>query len=84
MVTRRPWTNILGGTSLALVGYFWLALVLPRLWQPIFPGAGLVVVASLFLSLLMSALSGYCGSSRWYLASATALGTLLFIGLRMH
>ena len=78
------WANALGLASSLLVGYFWFALLTPRAWQPVFPGAGLVVVACLILSIFMSAIVGWVGSRRWYFATAAALGTFLFVGLRMH
>jgi hypothetical protein len=84
MVKARSWTNVLGLTSLFLVGYFWLALLMPHVWQPVFPGAGFIVVGCLFLSIVMSASAGWLGSRRWYLATVVALATLLFFGLRMH
>jgi len=78
------WSNALGSASILLVGYFWFALLTPRAWQPVFPGAGLFVVTCLILSILMSAIAGWVGSRRWYFATAAALGTFLFFGLRMH
>lgn len=84
MVATRICANALGLVSVLLVGYFWVALFTPHAWQPVFPGAGFVVVGCLFLSLVMSASAGWLGSRRWYLATAATLATLLFVGLRMH
>jgi uncharacterized BrkB/YihY/UPF0761 family membrane protein len=76
--------NALGLASLLVVSCFWLALLVPRIWRPVFPGAGLVVIAALVLSLTFSVLAASFGSPRWYFATVAALGTLLFVGLRMH
>jgi hypothetical protein len=75
---------MLGSLSVLLVGYFWLALLSPIVWQPIFPGAGFVVLAALAISVLMSAIAAWTSSRRWYFATAAAVGTVLFVGLRMH
>jgi len=84
MVVSRLWSNMLGLISILLVAYFWLALLTPHAWRPVFPGAGLVVVAALASSILMSAIAGWVGSRRWYLATVVALVTFLFVGLRIH
>jgi hypothetical protein len=84
MVVSRLWSNMLGLISILLVAYFWFALLTPHAWQPIFPGAGLVVVAALASSILMSAIAGWVGSRRWYFATVAALVTFLFFGLRIH
>jgi hypothetical protein len=84
VVAMRTWANALGLASILLVGYFWFALLTPHAWQPVFQGAGFLVVGCLFLSVVMSASAGWLGSRRWYLATAAALAMLLFFGLRMH
>jgi len=84
MVASRLWSNFLGLVSILFVAYFWLALLTPRAWQPIFPGAGLVVVAALASSILMSAIAGCIGSRRWYIATVAALATFLYLNLRIH
>jgi uncharacterized BrkB/YihY/UPF0761 family membrane protein len=84
LVVSRLWSNMLGLVSVLLVAYFWVALLTRRAWQPIFPGAGLVVVAALALSILMSAIAGRVGSRRWYFATVAALVAFLFFALRMH
>ena len=80
----RLGSNLLGLISMLLVAYFWLALLTQLVWQPIFPGAGLVVVAALASSVLMSAIAGWIGSRRWYFATLAALVTFLFFGLSIH
>jgi hypothetical protein len=84
MLTTRLWANALGSASSLLVAYFWFALLTPHAWQPVFSGAGSIVVACIILSILMSTVAGWIGSHRWYFATAAALGTFLFVGLRMH
>jgi hypothetical protein len=84
MAMKAKWTNALGLVSILLVGYFWFALLVPGAWRPIFPGAGLVVAACLFLAIIISAVAGWAGSRRWYLATAAAVGALLFCGLGMR
>lgn len=84
MVVSRLWSNMLGLISSLLVAYFGVALVTPLAWQPIFPGAGFVVLAALASSILMSAIAGWVGSRRWYFATVAALVTFLFFGLRIH
>lgn len=84
MVKHEKWAAALGLISLALIVYFWLALLVPNAWRPVFHGAGFAVIACLLLSVVMSASAGWLGSRGWYLATVAALGTLLFLGLRMH
>jgi hypothetical protein len=74
----------MGLLSILIISYFWLALLVPHTWQPVFPGAGFVVVAALLSAIVMSAVAGTAGSRRWYFVTAAALGTFLFLGLRMH
>jgi uncharacterized BrkB/YihY/UPF0761 family membrane protein len=84
MVKRGILSAALGLMSLAPVVYFWLALPMPHIWQPIFPGAGFAVIGCLLLSFVMSASAAWLGSRGWYIATIAALGTILFLGLRMH
>lgn len=84
MVAVRGLSHVLGLTSLFFVVYFWLALLLPHVWQPIFPGAGFMIVGCLLLSTVGSVSAGWLGSRRWYFVAVAALVTLLFIGLRMY
>jgi uncharacterized BrkB/YihY/UPF0761 family membrane protein len=84
MVKHEILPGTLGLISIVLVAYFWLALLMPQAWQPVFPGAGFVVVGCLLLSIVTSAWAAWLGSRRWYLATVAALGTLVFFGFRMR
>jgi len=83
-VSSSFWPNAIGSVSALVVGYFWLALMAQRVWQPVFPGAGFFVIGALALSILMSAMAGWVGSRRWYVVTAAAVGTLLLVGFRMR
>jgi hypothetical protein len=84
VVKQGGFANTLGSVSVALVVYFWLALLVPHVWHPVFAGAGWVLMASLIAAVVMSAIAGYVGSARWYFATALAVATFLFVGFRMH
>ena len=84
MTVRRIGANGMGLLSILIVGYFWFALLVRHAWQPVFPGAGFLVIGTVVSALVMSIIAGAAGSRRWYFVSALAFATFLFIGFGMR
>jgi len=84
-MTGTPiWTKLLGVLSILPVVYFWLVVLGPKSWLAHYPGKPASILLAILCSVPLSAGVAKRGSRLWYLVTAMAAGTLLFIGLRLH
>jgi hypothetical protein len=78
------WIKIVGSLSILPSLYFWLWVLGPKAWLASYPGKPGPLLIGVLCSIPVSVVVANRGSRIWYLVIALALGTLLFIGFRLH
>jgi hypothetical protein len=87
---RREWidiidrTTILGIVSVLPCAYLWGSGLAIELWKVNPPGDPGLMLLAILGSIPLSAIVGAYGSRWWWVATAVAIGTLLFVGFRLH
>ena len=77
------WTVILGTLSALPCAYFWFCM-LAHGHGVRCPGPTVVVLLFVFLAIPSSAVAGAYGYRIWWFVTVVAVGTLLFVVLRLH
>jgi hypothetical protein len=84
-MTKTPrWTKIVGTLSILPALYFWLWILGPKSWLASYPGKPGMVLIGILCAIPLSIVVATRGSRVWYVVTAIALGTLLFVGFRLH
>ena len=84
-MTKTPrWTKIVGTLSILPALYFWLWILRPKFWLASYPGKPGMVLIGILCAIPLSIVVATRGSRVWYVVTAIALGTLLFVGFRLH
>jgi hypothetical protein len=78
------WTTILGVISVLPCAYFWGCGLAIELWSVRPPGDPALLLLAIWGSVPLSAVVGAYGSRYWWLVTALAIGTFLFVVLRLH
>ena len=90
MSDQREWIDIIDWTTLTGVlaacpsGYLWFCLAVFKLSNRACPFNPIVLLFCILGSIPLSAVSAIYGSRLWWLVTALGIGTLLFVGFRLH
>jgi len=84
-MSKTPyWTRIVGTLSALPALYVWLWILGPKSWLAYYPGDPFAVLFGVLCAIPLSLAAAIRGSRIWFLVTAMAAGTLLFVGLRLH
>jgi hypothetical protein len=78
------WTTILGVVSVLPCVYFWGCGLAMEVSSIRCPGDPAMLLLAILVSIPLSITVGAYGSRYWWLVTVIAIGTILFVGLRLH
>jgi hypothetical protein len=78
--TRSAIANVLGVLSMIGVASMWAFLYEPKTWNIRFPGGYTAGGLTMVVSIVMSALAGMWGRRIWFVMTAIAIFTFVYIG----
>jgi hypothetical protein len=85
LIRKTPlWVGIVGFVSALPTLYCWLIWFGPASWINRYPGNPSAIMTALLCCFVESAFAAFRGSLFAYAVAAMNIGTLLFIGLRLH